>query len=121
MVALLAALATIRVEPFLDIRWGILVALTLIADDGRWIGGTLGAWLPGGVRPSRAIGIGLLTVPAGPSMVALSAVGLQAGLLTPPVGLGLVAAVLVIELTGPIRRKLSADLDPDRPGRESGP
>lgn len=106
----LAALATIRIEPFLDIRWTLLVLLPLVAEDGRWLGSMLGSWLPGDVRFVRALGIGLTAIPAGPAMIAAAAIGLQAGFLAPPAGAGLVAGVLLIEVLAPIRGRFAADL-----------
>lgn len=118
----LAALAAVRVEPFLDFRWGMVIMLALIAEDGRWIGGTLGSWLPGGIRPFHAIGIGLASIPAGPGMLATVAVGLEAGFLPPPVAAGLLVGVLLIEVLAPIRGRFAADSariasgGDDRPG-----
>jgi hypothetical protein len=106
----LAALAAVRIEPFLDLRWAPVIVLPLVAEDGRWLGGTLGAWLPGGIRFSRAIRVGLASIPAGPGMVAAIAIGLQAGVLAPTVGGGLLVGVLLIEILAPIRGRFAADL-----------
>ena len=106
----LAALAAVRIEPFLDLRWAPVIVLPLVAEDGRWLGGTLGAWLPGGVRFPVALRVGLASIPAGPGMVATIAIGLQAGVLAPTVGGGLLVGVLLIEILAPIRGRFAADL-----------
>jgi hypothetical protein len=43
-------------------------------------------------------------------MVAAIAIGLQAGVLAPTVGGGLLVGVLLIEILAPIRRRFAADL-----------
>lgn len=112
----LAALATIRIEPFLDPRWSLLILLALVAEDGRWLAGTLGSWLPGGHTFGQAMTIGLAAIPAGPMMLAMAAIGLEAGFLAPPAGAGLVAGVLLIEVLAPIRSRFAADLARGGPG-----
>jgi hypothetical protein len=113
LVPSLAALAALRVEPFLDFRWSLLVVLALIADDGRWLGGTLGSWLPGGISFDRAMRLGLLAIPASPAMLAIVAVSLATGWLSPAAAAGVLAGVLLIETLAPVRRRFAADL-PDR-------
>lgn len=106
----LAALATLRIEPFLDVRWGLLILLALIADDGRWLGGMIGSWLPGGVSASRAMGLGLVAVSAGPAMLAITAVAIATGSLSPAAAAGLLAGAILIEVLAPARRRFAADL-----------
>ena len=109
-VPVLAALAAVRVEPFLDVRWGVLILLAVVAEDGRWIGATLGTWLPGGVPFLGAMRLGLVAVPAAPMMLAFVAVSLSAGLLAPAAGAGLLVGVLLIEGLAPVRHRMAADL-----------
>ena len=106
----IAALAALRIEPFLDLRWSLLIVLSLIADDGRWLGGTLGAWLPGGMSAARAMGLGLVAVSAGPAMLAITAVAIATGSLSPAAAAGLLAGAVLIETLAPVRRRFAADL-----------
>jgi len=109
-IASVAALATVRIELLLDARLWPLLILPIVTGDGRWLGGMVAALLLGGRGPGVASRLLLVLSAAGPTQVAMAAIGLWTELLPPTLALGLVVGAVLVELTGPVRRRAERTL-----------
>jgi len=122
-VPIITAITALNVDLFRDVSiWPLLVIL-LFSDDGRGIGAMLGAMLPGGRRALRGLRLALGTVAAGPTQLAVTAVGVHAGLIPLWAVLPLLLGVVLIEATSALRHRLATQigqLDNRGTGQESG-
>jgi hypothetical protein len=85
--------------------WPILIVI-VISDDGRWIGATAGALSLGGRGVLRTLRLVMGCVSASPTQLAVTAVGLWTGIVSPGLALALVLGCALIELTALWRRGL---------------
>ena len=93
--------------------WPILI-VAILSGDGRWIGGLIGALLPGGRPVLRTMRLVLGTMAAGPTQLSITALALHTQMLTQEGALALVTGICLVELSTPLRRELSnrlAELD----------
>lgn len=113
LIAMLAALVAIRIDLHISWTWtmlGMVVTLGLLADDGRWLGALIGAMLPGGRSGLRTMRLVMPAMAAGPTQLAVSALALQAWMLPERFALPLLAGVILIEVTAPMRRSMAGQL-----------
>lgn len=113
LIAMLAALMAIRIDLHISWTWtmlGMVVALGLLADDGRWLGALIGAMLPGGRSGLRTMRLVMPAMAAGPTQLAVAALAMQTWLLPERFALPLLAGVILIEVTAPARRNIAAQL-----------
>jgi hypothetical protein len=85
--------------------WPILVVV-VISDDGRWMGAAAGALSLGGRDVLRTLRLVMGCVSAGPTQLAVTAVGVWTGIISPGLALALVLGSALIELTALWRRGL---------------
>lgn len=109
-VALITALAMVRVDLFTDV-WPLLIVLAmLVAGDGRWIGAVIGLLALGGRRSLRAMRVTLPIADCGSAQVAagglLGVLGIIPGHLT----FALIVAAWWLELMRPLRGRIAASL-----------
>ncbi|MCA9290886.1 MAG: hypothetical protein KDA25_07145 [Phycisphaerales bacterium] len=107
----LAAMTMLRIEPFLHASFWPIAAVLIVSGDGRWLGATIGALLPGGRRGWTAMRLGLPLYAAGPMQVAIVALGLWTDRLGGTMALALVIGAAATEVSAGLRRWLSARLD----------
>lgn len=100
----LVAFAASRVEIFLEIRLLPLLALVLLAGDGRWLGAFVGSALQKERRSLRSARLVLPMMAAAPMQAAITAVAAFYMLMDPWMVAALVAGVAVVEATAPMRR-----------------
>ena len=113
LIALVTTLVAMRIDLHAPWSWavlGALVALPLMADDGRWLGAFLGAMLPGGRPGLRTMRLVMPAMAAGPTQLAVAALAFQGGLVPERFALPLLAGVMLIEITAPARRHMAAGL-----------
>ena len=113
LIAIIATLVAMKIDLHAPWTWallGALVALPLIADDGRWLGAFLGAMLPGGRPGLRTMRLVMPAMAAGPTQLAVAGLALQDSLLPQRFALPLLAGVILIEITAPARRHMAARL-----------
>ena len=113
LIAIVAALVAMKIDLHAPWTWallGALLALSLMADDGRWLGAFLGAMLPGGRPGLRTMRLVMPAMAAGPTQLAVAALALQGGLLPERFALPLLAGVTLMEITAPARRHMAARL-----------
>jgi hypothetical protein len=110
----LAALASSRIEWLTELSLWPLVLLGLFAGDYRWVGAWIGAVLPGGRRASAAMAMVVGSMAAGPTQMAVAAIGLVLGVMTPALGGALLCGAVMMELSEPARRHLLRGVLDDR-------
>lgn len=116
LLAILAALVAIKVDVHAQFAWQPLITLALLAllaDDGRWLGAFLGVMLPGGRSGGAALRSMRLVMPAmaaGPTQLAVAALGLWCGVIEDRFALPLLAGAILIETTAPARRTMARKL-----------
>lgn len=106
----LCALAMVRIELFRDAAPWLIVALAVLGGDGRVAGAFLGAVLAGGRRPLRALRLSLVAGAAAPTQLALAAPAVCAEVVSPRLGMALLASAAFVELTGTVRARVAASI-----------
>jgi hypothetical protein len=107
----LAALTVVRIELFIEGAIWPLAVFVVLSGDGRWLGAYLGARLPGGRHGLRTMSLVLGSMAAGPTQLALAAIGAVTGLIPNSVVLGLAAGAAVVELSEPARRSMARRME----------
>lgn len=111
--AALAALLCLHIDLHTQIDWTMLAmvaVLGLIADDVRWGGAFLGAIMLGGRPALRTMRLVMPAMAAGPTQLAAATLAIQAGIVPERFALPLLAGVLLIELSAPLRSRMAARL-----------
>jgi hypothetical protein len=111
LVPAVVAVALLRIEPWLDLRWWPLLVLVLLTDNGRLLGGVLAAFLPGGRGGLRAMRMALGLSAVGPTQAALAALAIAWELVPPAWGLALLLGAAVPELSASLRGRAAAMLE----------
>ncbi len=110
IIPILAGLAAARVEWLIDISFWPVVVFAVVSGDGRWIGAVLGTMVQGGRKPIRAMGMLLGIMAAGPTQLAVSAIGLSCELISPSIGSAMILGALLVDITEPARRMMAGRL-----------
>ena len=111
IVPAVSAFVVMKIDAIEDFAiWPIVVA-ALVCGDGRWFGATLGALLPGGRRVLRTMRLVLGSMAAGPTQLAVTALGVHTGILSPSTSLALLIGAAVIEMSVPLRRRLAVQME----------
>ncbi len=105
-----AALTAVAIDPVAQFALWPVVLFLLLSGDGRWLGAVIGAWILGGRRALRTMRLVLGSMAAGPTQLAVVAVGLGAAALDPRYALALLLGAAMLEATAPLRRHLAARL-----------
>ena len=106
----LAALVTVKINLFEDASiWPILLVL-LLSDDGRWLAAFLGAMLPGGRSGLRTMRLTLGSMAAGPTQLAVAALGAHTLAIPGRMVLALALGSALIAATAPARRGMARRL-----------
>jgi hypothetical protein len=82
------ALIMVRIDVIEHLNVWMIVVFMVLAGDGRWIGALLGALIMGGRSGLRTMRLVTGAMSCGPTMLAVTAVGVYSGLL-PGAGVGL--------------------------------
>jgi len=109
-VPIITAITALNLDLFGDISIWPMAVILLFSDDGGGIGALLGAILPGGRRTLRGLQLALGSVAAGSTQLAVTAVGVHAGLIPPWAALPLLLGVLLIEATTGLRQRFSRQI-----------
>ncbi len=112
-IATLTAILCLSIDLHTQLSWTILamiVALALIADDGRWLGALLGALMLGGRQLLRTSRLVMPAMAAGTTQLSIAVLAIQAALLPERFALPLLAGVLLIELTAHTRRRMTRQI-----------
>jgi hypothetical protein len=106
----LAACVTLQTDLFVHASLWPLLLVLLVSGDGRWAGATLGAVLAGGRRWLPTMRLAMASMACGPTQLAVAAVGVYTGVLSPPLTLALAAGALLLEVGAPIRRWMANEI-----------
>jgi hypothetical protein len=105
-----AAATAVAIDPVPAFSLWPIVLFLLLSGDGRWLGALIGARILGGRRSLRTMRLVLGSMSAGPTQLAVVAVGLGAAVLSPRYALALLLGAAMLEATAPLRRTLAARL-----------
>jgi hypothetical protein len=103
----LACCAALRVDLFGDVSIWIGILLLLLSGDGRWAGATIGALLPGGRALLRTMRLTMGASACGVTQLAVIAITTHLHAIPNELMIGLLAGVLYIELSTPLRRSVA--------------
>lgn len=117
----LVATTLIKVDWIDDFAFWPLLVILLLSDDGRWLGAFIGAMLPGGRPALRTMRLVVGSMAAGPTQLAVTAVGVHSGMIPPRFVLPLVLGAVLIEVAAPVRRTFAhrvsqAEAEQESPG-----
>lgn len=110
MIPSLAACVAFKADLFGEFAIWPVIVIMLLSDDGRWIAAFLGAMIPGGRRALRTMRLTLGSMAAGPTQLAVTAIGAHAGLIPASLVLPLMLGAALIEVTAPARRGIARRL-----------
>lgn len=110
MVPTLAASIAVKIDLYEHASLWPIAVLVLLSGDGRWIGAVLGTMIPGGRRALRTMRLVLGLMAAGPTQLAVTALGLHVGLISESIALALLAGAVLIEATVNTRRSMAQRL-----------
>lgn len=110
VVPTLAACIAVKIDFLAHVGFWPIIVLVLLSGDGRWMGAVAGAMIPGGRRVLRTMRLVLGSMAAGPTQLAVTALGLHAGLISERIALALLAGAVLIEATVITRRSMAQRL-----------
>jgi hypothetical protein len=107
----LVAIAAFHLDWATQLAFWPIVIVSILCGDGRWFGALIGALLPGGRRGLRTMRLVLGAMAAGPTQLAVTALGLCTRALPESMAVALLIGVVVIEITAPLRRRLASQME----------
>jgi hypothetical protein len=107
VVPAVAACVAIKLDLLADLAFWPCLVIMLLSGDGRWLGAFAGATILGGRRGLRTMRLVLGSMAAGPTQLAVAAVALHTGLLSPQYGMALLLGATLLELMTPARRGMA--------------
>ena len=99
-----------RIDLFLHASLWPPLLLILLSGDGRWVGATIGALLPGGRPGLRTMRLVMPAMACGPTQIAFAALVLHEALLPEDLVLALVAGAVLVEATTPWRGRIAGSI-----------
>ncbi|MCZ6834995.1 MAG: hypothetical protein O7G85_04405 [Planctomycetota bacterium] len=106
----LACFVMLRIDMNQHANLWMILLFVLLCGDGRWLGAFFGAMMLGGRKSLRTMRLVMGTMSCGPTMLVVTLLGVEIGLLPPPIALSLALGVALIEVTAPTRRNIARQL-----------
>ncbi len=110
VVPAVAAAVAVRIDLFDDFAFWPALVIVLLSGDGRWLGAFAGTQMLGGRRGLRTMRLIMGSMAAGPTQLALTAVGVCTWSIEPSLAMSLLLGAVFIEVTAPLRRGMAARL-----------